>query len=147
MSACSPKAMVKRSSKACPRVVLFTRENDRRFLFSGNYSMKLGQSRWGRPAGRPHITDVISRKRSVLKYRSPVLGRMATISLPWFSGRFPSAEQQPRQLQRKSHRESFGFCHGLAVSKASSLLTVMISSIMAVFKTAGTKPAPIPWIL
>ena len=35
----------------------------------------------------PFFQLLYSAKRSVLKYRSPVLGAMATISLPLFSGR------------------------------------------------------------
>jgi len=34
-----------------------------------------------------------------------------------------------------------------AVSMACSLVTVMISSMIPVFRTSGTNPAPIPWIL
>ena len=35
----------------------------------------------------------------------------------------------------------------LAVSNASSLVIVTISSMMLLLRTSGTKPAPIPWIL
>jgi hypothetical protein len=96
----------------------------------------------------PASVRVGKSKSGVERYRSPWLARTATISLPFQSGRFATwnaahaiaPDEMPTMIPSSRQRRR-------AVSKASSLLTLMISSSSSVFRTFGTKPAPIPWIL
>ncbi len=49
--------------------------------------------------------------------------------------------------RRNPRRNAFAFASARAISKAASLEMAMTSSMSAVSSTAGTKPAPMPWIL
>ena len=83
--------------------------------------------------------------KSVVKYRSPVLGRTMTICFPWFPGCLANSNAaQAAAPEDMPHKIPSEAASSLAVVNACSLVTVMISSMMAVFKTSGTKPAPIP---
>ena len=70
------------------------------------------------------------------------------MTLPLFSGRFASSIAPCRAAPEEIPTEmpSF-FASSLAAAKASSPSALKISSYTFVFRTSGTKPAPIPWIL
>ena len=80
-------------------------------------------------------------------YRSPESGITTTIRRLLLSGRDATAsaacsaaphESPASRPTRRAQRQ--------AVPIASSSLTATISSISSVFSTAGTNPAPIPWM-
>ena len=87
-------------------------------------------------------------KRAVLRYLSPVSGRMTTISLPLFSGRFAisKAAYAAAPEDMPTSKPSFN-TNCLAVCMASSSFTLKISSTKSSFNTSGLNPAPMPWIL
>ncbi len=87
-------------------------------------------------------------KSQVDRYLSPVSGRMTTICLPLFSGLFATSRAAhiaaPQEIPA---RMPSSFASLLAIIPASSFDTVMISSIIRLFKISGINPAPIPCIL
>jgi hypothetical protein len=86
--------------------------------------------------------------KAVDKYLSPVSGNNTTITLPLFSGLFAicvaANAAAPEDIPTNSPSVFASF---LDVSKASSFLTLYISSTTSLLKLSGTNPAPIPCIL
>jgi hypothetical protein len=82
------------------------------------------------------------------KYLSPVSGKITTINFPQFSLR--TATLQAAKIaapEEIPHKIPSLLAVRRDVSKASSLLTLIISSIVSIFSISGIKPGPVPGIL
>ena len=94
------------------------------------------------------VLNISLKTQSILRYLSPVSGKITTMSLPSFSSLFANSNAAkvaaPDDIPARIPSSLASLSNVFA---ASSSDTCIISSINSVFKTSGMNPGPIPWIL